>query len=163
MISPEAQILMHLALQLLVFEICCPKIGNALNDPKLNLNTKQSKVFYTPITYPWRPHFGPFRSTISRFRDTTCTRSAKIRNAPNDPNWSWTLSSQKYSRYTNFLPLRPKFWSIFLRTAVFKIKGQKSEMHWMTSTELQHLTVKNTLYTIYLSLRPKFWSVLLNK
>ncbi len=30
-------------------------------------------------------NFCPFGSTISRFRDTTCTRSVKIRIAPNDP------------------------------------------------------------------------------
>ncbi len=29
-------------------------------------------------TYPWGPNFGPFHSTNSRFRDTTCTRSAKV-------------------------------------------------------------------------------------
>ncbi len=37
-------------------------------------------------TYPRGPNFGPFRSTVSRFQDTTYTRWAKIGNAPNDPN-----------------------------------------------------------------------------
>ncbi len=40
---------------------------------------------YTLKTYPRDPNFAPFRSTISLFRDTTCTSSAKIGNAPNDP------------------------------------------------------------------------------
>ncbi len=42
-------------------------------------------TLYTLNTYPWGPPFAPFRSTISRFRDTTCTRSVKIGNALNDP------------------------------------------------------------------------------
>ncbi len=41
-------------------------------------------TLYTLNTYPWGPNFGLFCSTISRFRDT-CTRSAKIGNALNDP------------------------------------------------------------------------------
>ncbi len=62
------------------------KIGNALNDHKLNfehLTVKSS--LYTLNTYPRGPNFSPFRSTISRFQDKTCTRSAKIGDAPNDP------------------------------------------------------------------------------
>ncbi len=39
-------------------------------------------TLYTLNTYPRAPNVGPFRSTISHFRDTT---SVKIGNAPNDP------------------------------------------------------------------------------
>ena len=41
-------------------------------------------TLYTLNTYPWGPNFGPFGSTISRFRETTCKRSAKIGNAQDD-------------------------------------------------------------------------------
>ena len=62
------------------------KIGNALNDPKLNLKHLTVKsTLYTLNTYPRGPNFDPFRSMVSRFRDTTCTRWAKIGNALNDP------------------------------------------------------------------------------
>ena len=42
-------------------------------------------TLYTINTHLWSPNFGPFRSMISHFRDTICTMSAKIGNAPNDP------------------------------------------------------------------------------
>ena len=42
-------------------------------------------TLYILNTYPWGPNFRPFRSTISRCWDTTCTRTPKIRKAPNDP------------------------------------------------------------------------------
>ena len=62
------------------------KFRNALNDPRLNFEhlTVKSNL-YTLNTYPWDPNFGPFRSTINHFRDTICTRSPQIGNAPNDP------------------------------------------------------------------------------
>ncbi len=49
-------------------------------------------------TYPWGPNVGPFRSTISCFQDTTCTMSAKTRNALNDPklNLSTWLHKQRF-------------------------------------------------------------------
>ncbi len=91
------------------------KIGNAPNAPKLNLNAWQSifkSTLYTLNAYPWGPNFGPFHCTISRFREATCTRSSKIGKAPNEPNWTWTLNSQKYSIYTKYLHVRPKFCSV---------------------------------------------------
>ena len=115
-------------------------------------------TLYTLNTYPWGPNFALFRSMISRFWDTACTRWAKIGNAPNDPklnlstwqsnvfyinlilthdaqilfrfalriavseiqhvqgqrkskrmalNWTWTLNSQKYSICTKYIPWGP--------------------------------------------------------
>ncbi len=72
------------------------------------------RTLYTLNTYPWGPNFSPFRSTISRFRDIWCTKWAKIGNAPNDPNWTWTLNSQKYPIYTKYSPPRSTFWSVSL-------------------------------------------------
>ena len=53
------------------------------------LNSKNIPYTCTLITYPWYPNFGPFGFTISRFRDTTCTRSAKIGNVPNYSKLTW--------------------------------------------------------------------------
>ena len=91
-------------------------------------------TLYTLNTYPWGPNCGPFHSTISHFRDTRCTSSVKIGNVPNDPklnlntwtrfwykrswkignasndpNWTWTPNSQKYSINTKYLPQWPNF------------------------------------------------------
>ncbi len=46
-------------------------------------------TLYTLSTYPWGPNCGPFRSTISCFRDITCTGSAKFGNIPNEPKLNW--------------------------------------------------------------------------
>ena len=89
-ISPEAQIVVRFALRLAVYEIqyvqlSLAKIGIAPNNLNLNLKLLTVKgTLYTLNTYLWRPNFGPFCSTISRFRDTTPTRSAKIGDASND-------------------------------------------------------------------------------
>ena len=61
------------------------KIGNAPNVPTLNLNTYSQRYSMYIKCLPMRPKFGPFLSTISRFQDTTCSRSAKIGNAPTNP------------------------------------------------------------------------------
>ena len=63
---------------------------NVPNDPKLNFNS----TLYTLNTYPWGPNCGPFHSTISLFRDTTCIRSPKSEVYRMTPNWTWTLNSQ---------------------------------------------------------------------
>ena len=68
-------------------------------------------TLYTLHTYPWGPNFGPFHRTTSHFPDT---KSSKIGNALNGPNWTWTLNSQKYPVYTDYLHQRPKFWSVSL-------------------------------------------------
>ena len=53
-----------------------------------------------------------------------------------NPNWTWTLNSQNYSRYTKYLPPRPKYWSVSLYDYPFlryNILGrQKSEIHRMS-------------------------------
>ncbi len=41
-------------------------------------------TLYTLNTYHWGPNVCPYRSTISRFRDTTYARTPKIGNAPNE-------------------------------------------------------------------------------
>ena len=45
------------------------------------LNNQQYSIYTKYL--PWDPNFGPFRSTISRFRDTYTTL-AKIGNAQNN-------------------------------------------------------------------------------
>ena len=86
-LTPEAQILVCFARISSFWDTTCTrsaKIGNAPNDPKLNLNTLQSKVLY--VHYILIPEVQILVSfalwlTISEI----CTRSAKIGNAPNDP------------------------------------------------------------------------------
>ena len=69
-------------------------------------------------------------------------------------NWTWKLNSQKYSIYTEYLSLRPKFWSVLLydwpfsRYRMYKVAAEISEMHRMSPTVLEHLTIKSTPYTL---------------
>ena len=42
-----------------------------------------------------------FTHTINHFRDTTCTKSAKIRNAPNDPKLNFEHLTIKSTLYTH--------------------------------------------------------------
>ena len=97
-------------------------------------------------TYPWGPNFGPFHSTISHFRDT-CTRSAKIGNAPNDPTLNLNTNSQRYyiySRYTlNTYPWGPNFGPF--NSTISRFRGKCTEG---PQTELEYLAVKSTLYTL---------------
>ncbi len=66
------------------------------------------------------------------------------------PNWTWTLSSQTYSIYTKYLPLRPKVSSVLLYDHPFpryKFAENRKCTEW-PQTELEHLTGKSTLYTL---------------
>ncbi len=74
------------------------------------------------------------------------------------PNWTWTLSSQKYSIYIKYLPVRPKFQSISLYDYLFpKYNMYKVSENWKCikwpQMELKHLTAK-VLYIHYI-LTPK--------
>ncbi len=130
-----------------------------------HLNTVKSTL-YTLNTYSWGSNFGPFRSTISRFRDTICTRSAKIGNAPNYPKLNLNTSQSKvldihYSYCKVQILVR-----FALRLAVSEIQhvqGQwKLEMHRMTPKWTWRLNSQNyPVSTTYLLQRAKFWSVLL--
>ena len=122
---------------------------------------------YTLNTYPWGPNFGLFCSTISRFRDTTCTRWVKIGNAPNDPKLNLEHLTVESTPYTlNTYPWGPNFGLIrstisrFWDRTLCKVKENRKCTEW-PQTGLEYLTVKGTLYiyTVYLSRRPKFWSV----
>ncbi len=75
--------------------------------PKVNLNTN------SPLDtkfYPWSTNFGPFRCT-------TCVSEINVVKQIHrmTPNWTWTLNSQKYTVYTEYLPLRHKVYSISQR------------------------------------------------
>ena len=76
----------------------------------------------TLINYPRGPNFGPFLSTISRFRDT-CTRSAKIGNVPNDPQTDIEGLIVKGTLYTvNTYPPCPNFRPFCSTTSRFRDK-----------------------------------------
>ena len=58
--------------------------------------SSQNYYIYTEYTRLRPQCFGPFCSTISRFRDT-CTRWAKSEMHQMTLNWTWRLNSQKSS------------------------------------------------------------------
>ncbi len=111
---------------------------------KLSSTNIPENLPYTLRTYPRSPNVGLFRSTTSRFQDTTLSKIEM------NPNWSWTLNTLKYSvyRYTKYLPLRPKFWSVLLydqRFSRYKVDGTRKCTEWL-QTKLEHLTAKTTLH-----------------
>ncbi len=121
-LSPQAQILVHFALQTAVFKIQCRRKSEMHRmTPNWTWTLNSKKYSYRPTLnpYPCGPNFGLFRSTTNRFRDT---RSPKIRKAHNDPQTevkrlsvkSTCINSQKYPAYTKYLSLRPKFCSVSL-------------------------------------------------
>ena len=62
------------------------------------LNSQEYSIYtwYSPL----RPNFGPFRSMISHFRNTTCITSVKIGNATNDPKTELGHLTVKSTLYT---------------------------------------------------------------
>ena len=111
---------------------------------KLSSTNIPENLPYTLRTYPRSPNVGLFRSTTSRFQDTTLSKIGM------NPNWSWTLNTLKYSvyRYTKYLPLRPKFWSVLLydqRFSRYKVDETRKCTEWL-QTKLEHLTAKTTLH-----------------
>ncbi len=56
------------------------------------LNSQKYSIYTKCL--PLRPKFLSVSFTISRFRDTTCTRLSKM-----TPNWTWMFDSQKYSTF----------------------------------------------------------------
>ncbi len=79
----EAKILVRFALRLTVSEIQSRhKSEMHRMIPTKNEDLTVKSTLYTLTMYPWCLHFGPFRSTTSRFRDR---KSPKIGNAPNGP------------------------------------------------------------------------------
>ncbi len=104
-------------------------------------------TLYTLNTYPWRPNFGPLRSTISRMWDKTCTRSAKIGNAPNDPKLNLTVKSTLYTLKS--YPWGPNFHLFHsMNSRFWDTRSAKSECTEWPQTEPEHLTVKSTLNTL---------------
>ena len=65
--------------------------------------------------------------------------------------WTWTVNSHNYSIHTQYLPLRPKFWSgllydqLFLRYNKYKVGENRKRIEW-PQTDLEDSTVKSTLY-----------------
>ncbi len=143
---------------------------------KMEMHRMTSKWTWTPnsLKYsiytkylPLGANFGPFRSTISHFRYTTCTKSSKISNAPNDPNWtSIEHLTVKGTLYTiDTYPWSPNFGPLRSTTSRFRdttcTRGRrKSEMHRMTPNWIWTLnSQKFSICTKWLPLRSKFLSV----
>ncbi len=90
-----------------------------------------------------------------------CGKSEKHRMTS---DWLWTLNCQKYTVFTECLPQRHKFLSVFFYDLLFSrskpVKIQKStERPWIV---LEHLTVKSTLIlnTYCFSIRFALWTAL---
>ena len=100
-------------------------------------------ILYILNIDPRGPNFTPFRSTTSRFRDTSLS---KIENAPNDPKWPQSLNCQKYPVYTQYPPPRVKFHSVSLYDEPFsryKAVENPKCTKW-PQNDLKNLTVKST-------------------
>ena len=127
------------------------KIGNALNDPKLNLNSLTVKsILYTYTKYLlWGP-----RLTINRLRDTTCTtrynmyKVSKNRKCTELPQTELGHLTVKSSLYTINTYIRSPDFHPFCSTTNTRYKVAKNQKctKW-PQTELEQLTVKSTLYT----------------
>ncbi len=124
----ESHISLRFALRPAVFEIQAILRQEHRMTPNWSW-TLQGQI--TPYRYnncPRVPSFTLFRSTSNRFQvtghfDTSALNDPKmtlntghqiLEMHPMTPNWTWTLNSQKYSIYTKYLPLRPKFCSVLL-------------------------------------------------
>ena len=98
------------------WDIRSSKIGNALDDPKLNLNTSQSKALC--IHYILTPRSPNLAQILVRFALrlalTEIQGCQKLKMHRMIPNWTSTRNSQNYSVYTEYLPHRPKIWSVSL-------------------------------------------------
>ncbi len=110
----------------------------------------------------------PFRSTNSRFRDTTCTRSGKIGKHRMTQNWTWTLNSKNtlYTKYMlNTYVRGPNIGPFSSASSRFlDTRLSKSEMHRITPNwTWTRNSQKYPTCTKYLPLRSKFWSVLLSE
>ncbi len=143
------------------------KIRKCTERPQIELHLTVKSTLYTLYTYPWGPNFAPFRSTISRFWDRTCTKSVKFGNAPNDPKLNLNTYQSKVLYIHLILPQEVQtLVSFALQLAVSEIQhvqgGHKSEVHRMTLNWTWTLnSQKYSIYTKYSPQRPKFWSVLL--
>ena len=114
-LTPDAQILVRFVLWPAVFKIQGYKNWKCTEWSQIELEHLTVKsTLHILNTYPWDPNFGQFCSTISRFRDNYVQGYKKSEMHQMTPNWTWTLNSQKYTIYTKYLPLRPKFWSVSL-------------------------------------------------
>ncbi len=79
---------------------------------------------------------------------------------------NWTVNNEKYSIYTIILNPRGSIevqilvcFTLGLIVSEIQVHW-KSEMHWMTQTELEYLTVKIFyVHYIYLPQRPKVCSI----
>ena len=111
---------------------------------------------YTLNTYSCGPNFGPFalHLAVTEMHVQSGRKSEMHRMTP---NWTWTPKSQKYCKYTKYLPWGPNFGpfrSTGSRFNIYKVGENRKCTEW-PQTELEHLTLKNhSIYTEYLNVRP---------
>ena len=84
MLNPDAQILVRFALWLAIPE----KQGGRKSEMHWVTPNWTWITLYTLHAYPRDPHFGPFRSTVSRFRDTTLQGQLKSEMHRATQNWT---------------------------------------------------------------------------
>ncbi len=100
-------------------------------------------ALYTLNTCDPRRKFGPCHSMVTHIRDPTCTRSAKIGNAPNDPHNELKHLTIKDTLYS-FIP-----FVLWLAVSLIQnIQGRRKwEMHWMPPNWTW--TLNSRKYSIY--------------
>ncbi len=123
-------------------------------------------ILYTLNTYPLGPNFGPCRSTTNRFRDknSLCTRSVKIRNAPSDSKMNLKHLAGKRILYTqNTYSLGPNFGAFHSRISRFRdicARSRKLKVHRMTPNWIWTRSRRQySIYSKYLPLKLKCCSV----
>ena len=71
-------------------------------------------TLYTPSTYPEAQILVRFALPLAISEMQHVQGQRKLEMHRMTPNWTWRLDSQKYSIYTQYLPLRSKFSSVSL-------------------------------------------------
>ncbi len=86
-----------------------------------------------------RPNFWSIFSMISRFRDTTCTRSAKSGNVPNDPKMNLTTSKSKVLYIHCILTPEAQIlvrFTVHIRNAAFVTPHRETPVIWEKLTTI---------------------------
>ncbi len=168
-LNSEVEILVHFALQPLVFEIQ-GRWKLEMHGIAPNWTPNNQMYFLSTEYFPQRPKFWsallydyPFLTykVVKNWKWLAVSEiqgSQKLEMHQMTPNWTWTHNGQKYSIYTKYLPLSPNLVHFALWLAVPEIQGrQKSEVYQM----IPNLTLtlnnqKYSVYTKYLPRRPNF-------
>ncbi len=152
------------------------KIGNTLND-RLILNIYQLKISAYIMYLSLRSKVSSgllYDKPFSRYKVAENRQFWKCTQWPRTDFDIWIVKSTSYTPLIKVSTPDAQIWVCFaLRPAVFEIQScpklAKSEMHRMTSNDIEHLTVKSTFHTlgnypnaqilVRFALRPAFFQI----